>query len=307
MSERGREGRSLIRPSDPRGPRPPFRVIASTIGLPLAAFLVFIVYHWLAPSGPPAPDTSATPATKVAPRAAAVTTPPASPATETPVRAAGRIALILDDVGYDPAAAEAASRLGSTITFAVIPGTPHAARSANFLAARGFEILCHLPMEPEGYPGVSPGEDAILRAMGDAEIRTRTRAMFRSIPHARGVNNHMGSAATSDRRVMQSVLGAVRDEGVFFIDSRTTSRSVSASIASELGVPLAARDVFLDDDASETAIREQLSRLAALAQRDGLAIGIGHLYPSTLRVLGEELPRLQKLGFQFVKASETVR
>ena len=303
----GRPEREPVRRSDPSGPRPPFRVLASTLGLPLIAFLIFILYQWAAPLSPPAqaPSTEAR-----QPAVPAAIVPPAETPAATPARVTvthrGTIALILDDIGYDPAAAEEAASLGTTLTFAVIPGTPHAARSADYLASLGFEVLCNLPMEPIGYPAVSPGEGAILTSMSNDEIRSRTRSLFRSIPHARGINKPMGSAATADRRVMEGVLAAARDEGVFFIDSRTTGRSISGEVARSLGVRTASRDVFLDDDPSEAAIRRQMRELAASAEK-GLAIGIGHLYPTTLRVLRDELPRLQREGFRFIPASEAVR
>jgi hypothetical protein len=217
----------------------------------------------------------------------------------------GTIALILDDVGYDTAAARRAAALGIPLSFAVIPGTPYAAVSAEYLAGRGFEILCHLPMEPEGFPRIAPGEGAILTSMSDREIRDRTVAMLRSIPHAAGVNNHMGSAATTDPRVMGNVLAALRDEGVFFVDSRTTSRSVSIEVARALGVKSAARDVFLDDDRTEPAVRRQLAQLARTSD-GGIAVGIGHLYPSTLTVLEQEVPRLRAAGYRFVGVSAAV-
>jgi uncharacterized protein len=290
---------------DPRGPRPPFRVIAVTIGLPLVAFLAFIAYQWTlgtrsVPAPAPRPIEART-GPEAAPR------PPAQPASareaEAPLR--GTIALILDDVGYDTAAARRAAALGIPISFAVIPGTPYATVAAEYLAGRGFEILCHLPMEPEGFPRVAPGDGAILTSMSDVEIRERTIAMLRSIPHARGVNNHMGSAATTDPRVMASVLAALRDEGVFFVDSRTTSRSVSIAVARELGVRNAARDVFLDDDRREAAVRSQLAELARSSE-GRLAVGIGHLYPSTLAVLEQEIPRLRAEGYRFVGVSAAV-
>ncbi|HSN67814.1 MAG TPA: divergent polysaccharide deacetylase family protein [Thermoanaerobaculia bacterium] len=305
-AKRGEKRRPVPR-RDPLGPRPPFRVIGVTIGLPLLAFLAFILYQWgagkksaiTAPPQPPGEARSTPP-----PPARSPSKP--APAAAKPLPERGRIALILDDVGYDARAARRAAGLGVPLSFAVIPGTPHASDAAEYLARRGFEILCHLPMEPEGYPAVAPGDGAILTSMGDEEIRERTLAMLRSIPHAKGVNNHMGSAATTDPRVMGSVLGALRDEGVFFVDSRTTSRSVSIEVARELGVRSAARDVFLDDDRTEGAVRRQLAALARSA--DGsTAVGIGHLYPSTLRVLEDELPRLRASGYRFVTVSSAVR
>ncbi|MFN2441933.1 MAG: divergent polysaccharide deacetylase family protein [Thermoanaerobaculia bacterium] len=303
--------RGPFRRSGGAADRPPFHVIASTIGLPLIAFLMFAIYQWVSGGGSPIPETvkplASAPATARQSAEAVVVPRPAQPQPALP-RETGRIVLILDDVGYDPTATERAAALPATINFAVIPGTPHAKRSAEFLASRGFEILCHLPMEPVGYPRISPGDGAILLSLSDDEIRRRTTALFRQVPHAIGVNNHMGSAATADARVMRSVLEAVRDEGVFFVDSRTSGRSVGHRMATDLGIPSAGRDVFLDDDASVEAIRAQVQRLAQLASanEDGVTIAIGHLYPSTLQVLSEEIPKLRAAGFRFLPVSAAV-
>ncbi|MFN2237922.1 MAG: divergent polysaccharide deacetylase family protein [Thermoanaerobaculia bacterium] len=311
MTEPAGRHRGPFRRSVGGGGRPPFHVIASTIGLPLIAFLIFAIYQWAAGGGSPVPEVAIpeVSATPPEPTEADIITPAPEPARPQPAvpREAGRIVLILDDVGYDPAATERAAALPATINFAVIPGTPHAKRSAEFLAARGFEILCHLPMEPVGYPKVSPGSGAILLSLSDEEIRRRTTALFRQVPHAIGVNNHMGSAATADARVMKNVLEAVRDEGVFFIDSRTSGRSVGHRMAVDLGIPTAGRDVFLDDDASIEAIRAQVQRLAKLASaNDGVTVAIGHLYPSTLQVLSEEIPKLRAAGYSFLPVSAGV-
>jgi polysaccharide deacetylase 2 family uncharacterized protein YibQ len=281
-----------------------------TIGLPLVAFLAFVLYQWFgakAPSLAPAKPQDASEARAIPKKAAtapARATRPGPDATPA-VRRHGTIALILDDVGYDIAATRRAAALGVPLSFAVIPGTPHAADAANYLARRGFQVLCHLPMEPEGYPRISPGDGAILTSMSDDEIRRQTVALLREIPHAAGVNNHMGSVATADGRVMENVLAALRDEGVFFIDSRTTAESVAIPVARDVGIPFGERSVFLDDDRSETAIRGQLARLADAAA-GGTAIGIGHLYPTTLRVLEQELPRLRREGFRFVTAGNAL-
>lgn len=162
-------------------------------------------------------------------------------------------------------------------------------------------------MEPLGYPAVSPGDGAILTSMSNDEIRRAAVSGFRSIPHARGINNHMGSRATGDARVMREVLEAARELDAFFVDSRTTGRSVAGKLARDMKVPTISRDVFLDDTNDEQSIRRQLAELGELSRRRGIAVGIGHLYPDTIRVLTEEVPRLQQKGFRFVFASEAVR
>ncbi|MGK2856357.1 MAG: divergent polysaccharide deacetylase family protein [Thermoanaerobaculia bacterium] len=220
---------------------------------------------------------------------------------------AKRIVLILDDVGFENQPLEDAAGIDAALTFAVIPTAPRAERAATMLAERGFEIICHLPMEPLDYPRQSPGRDAILVSLTDEVIQERTRTLLRAVPNATGVNNHMGSRATRDRRVMKNVAEVLRQEGAFFIDSRTAGNSLAASIVGAGAVPVASRDVFLDDDPGESSVRRQLAELVRLADRKEFAVGIGHVYPTTVRVLIEEIPRLKELGYTFHFASEVVR
>ena len=229
------------------------------------------------------------------------TTPPSTTQTREKT-----IALILDDVGFDHQPVDRAASMGLHITFAVIPHTPNGASIARRLNERGFEILCHLPMEPDDYPRQRPGDGAILTAMSDGEIRQKTVEDVASVPFARGVNNHMGSRATSDRRVMTSVLTTLRERNLFFVDSRTSANSVAAPLARQMHVKTVARNVFLDHTEEKESIRKQLATLAALAERNGAAVGIGHVYPVTVSVLEEELPKLARQGFHFVPVSRLV-
>src|SRR5258708_7575300 len=218
----------------------------------------------------------------------------------------GDIALILDDVGFDHQPLAGAMALDPNVNFAILPNSEYALTAAHTLHGGGFELLCHLPMEPIGYPKKSPGPNAVLTSMSDAEIARTTRANVEAIPHIRGVNNHMGSLATSDRRVMTSVLTAL-PKGLYFIDSKTAGTSIAGQMAREMEIPTASRSVFLDDVQSEAAVRQQLTHLAEAAHSHGVAVGIGHMYPVTMKVLTEEVPHLRAEGFRFVRASQAVR
>jgi polysaccharide deacetylase 2 family uncharacterized protein YibQ len=216
----------------------------------------------------------------------------------------GAIVVILDDVGFDHQPLAGAMRIDPNVNFAVLPNGARSQEFARELNANGFELLCHLPMEPEN-PRQSPGANAVMTTMTDAQIEATTRANVEAIPHARGVNNHMGSRATSDRRVMTRVLSAL-PKGLYFIDSRTAGTSLAADVARELNIRTASRSVFLDDVQKEDAIRTQLAALVAAAESHGMAIGIGHMYPETVRVLAAEAPALRSRGFRFLRASEVV-
>ena len=294
------------------GARSSFRTIATLAAIPIAGLAVFFLWQWL--NGGELPrETYEEARTLGRPNAPPTVTKKREPENETamprvrPKKRGGRtgdIVLIIDDLGFDGQPLERVMSLDANVNCAILPNGTRATEFANALNERGFEILVHLPMQPRG--SETPGRNAILTSMSDDEITRATRENIHAVPHARGLNNHMGSLATTDRRVMTNVLRAMPD-GMYFIDSRTTGSSVAADVARELNVRTAARHVFLDDVASERAVRRQLEELADAAEKRGVAIGIGHPYPVTMRVLAEELPGLKARGFRFIRASEVVR
>lgn len=286
----GREGKRRV--ISPR--QSSFKTIALLTLIPVFGLLGLLVWSFVAQAVrialPPPPH-----------KTVSVRKPTARPSANR-----GKIVLILDDVGFDRQPLAAAMRIDPNMNFSVLPNARHAAEVASLLHERGFEVLCHLPMEPEHFPRVSPGEGAVMTSMSDAEIARTTLANLQAVPYARGVNNHMGSRATADRRVMESVLTAL-PQGMYFIDSRTSGTSVAASVARQLSVRAASRNVFLDDIATDAAVREQLRTLVREAEEHGVAIGIGHMYPATVRVLTAEAATLRRQGFRFIRASEAVR
>lgn len=288
----GREGRKPVRRRASS-----FRSVAVLMLIPIAGLVVFLGYRFLRDVRPVAPKTQQQPAVD-----AAIVAPKPKPA---PRQRKGEIVLILDDIGFSHQPLADAMQIDPNLNFAVLPNGAHAGEYARTLHARGFEVLCHLPMEPIGYPRMSPGENAVLTSMSDAEVARITRENVGAVPFAIGVNNHMGSRATADRRVMTSVLGAL-PKGMYFIDSKTTGGSVAGSLAKEMNIRTASRNVFLDDEQSEAAVRHQLAQLADEAESRGVAVGIGHPYPVTVKVLAEEIPKLRTRGFRFLRASAVV-
>ena len=271
-----------------------FKSVALLMLIPIGGVLLFFFWSFLnnALSEVKAPNSDRKPAIA----ASTIGAPP---------QHRGDIVLILDDVGFDHQPLSEAMTIDPNVNFAVLPNGKRSSDFAATLHGRGFELLCHLPMEPEGFPRISPGTGAVLTTMSDAEIARTTRTNIDAIPFARGVNNHMGSRATADRRVMTDVLGAL-PKGMYFIDSRTTGSSVAGTVAHSLSVKTASRSVFLDDEKDEAAIRRQLGELSKAASSHGVAIGIGHMYPSTIKVLTEDAPALRAKGFRFRRASAVV-
>ncbi len=220
-----------------------------------------------------------------------------------------RIALVIDDLGYIQP--ELVTRLCSQpvpFSVAVLPYQEHTRESADIAHRLGKEVMLHLPMEPIGYPGPGrdPGPNAILYNLPEAEVRRRVRMALDDIPHRTGVNNHMGSRITPDRTRMAWVLQEVKARKYFFVDSRTEKDSVAYDLAEELGVPAVQRRVFLDDDKAFPEMEKQWERALKLAEKDGAALIIGHIYPETVEALEKLLPR-SKGRVRFVRAGELVK
>jgi polysaccharide deacetylase 2 family uncharacterized protein YibQ len=227
------------------------------------------------------------------------------------LRANPMLAIILDDMGHDRAAADSLLALPFPLTISILPHLPLSAEVAEEAYRRGDQILLHLPMEPEGEAENSEGvprEEIELRVgMNPEQVNSALEGMLETVPHAAGVNNHEGSRATADLPLMQALMPALRERKLFFIDSRTTAATVAYDAARRDGVPAASRKVFLDDTPSKEAVLAQLQLAAKDASRDGSAIAIGHPRPATVAALAQGVPELEARGIRLVFASELVR
>jgi hypothetical protein len=223
--------------------------------------------------------------------------PPASG----PAVPAGHLALVIDDLGRSLTDLDALAALGVPLSYSVLPFEEHTAAVVERLRADRLEILCHLPMQPGN--GSDPGPGALLASMEESALAAATRAALARVPGAVGANNHMGSTFTADPVAMGAVLVVLQQEGLFFLDSRTSAESVGYLLARSLGLPAAERHVFLDDDPQPMAVRDQFRRLLDRARLEGAGIAIAHPHPATLAVLREEIPRARAEGFTFVPVS----
>ncbi|HEY7369000.1 MAG TPA: divergent polysaccharide deacetylase family protein [Thermoanaerobaculia bacterium] len=218
----------------------------------------------------------------------------------------GRIAIVIDDLGNDAAAVRRIAAWPWPVAGAVLPALPGSGPAARELARAGKEVLLHLPMEPAA-AGARPGPGLVDRNQSDEQITATLDADLASVPAAVGVNNHMGSAATSDPRVMRAVLSELSRRGLYFLDSRTTDATVGASLARELSVPSVSRRVFLDAAISKEAVSKAFDELVRRAREEGEAVGIGHPHPETLEVLEARLPELAGEGVTMVRVGALVR
>lgn len=219
----------------------------------------------------------------------------------------GKIAIIIDDFGYSyTKVTQNFIELEYPITISILPGLEKSQRIAEAALINRKEIMVHLPMESQVEPTTDNGY-TIFTNMDNNEIQRRVENAIQHLSSATGLNNHQGSKATVNKRVVTAMLKIVDKYKLFFIDSRTAKASLAFEITEQLGIPSAKRDVFLDNRDEPDYIRKQVRRLARVASKKGRAVGIGHVRANTYQVLSEELPRLVKLGYQIIPASEIVQ
>jgi polysaccharide deacetylase 2 family uncharacterized protein YibQ len=215
------------------------------------------------------------------------------------------IAIIIDDMGDKLKNGNKALSLPGKITYSFLPYTPHSRTLANQAHSLGKEVMLHLPMETE--TGKTLGQGGLNLHMTEKKLKATTTKAVDSIPHVKGINNHMGSLLTRHPGAMEWFVQAVKEHGkLYFVDSRTTVHTVARQIAAEKNLPSASRDVFLDHVREKKAIRAKFKRLLAIAKKQGSAIGIGHPYPETLAVLKKELSSLGGRGVRLVPVSRIV-
>jgi polysaccharide deacetylase 2 family uncharacterized protein YibQ len=224
------------------------------------------------------------------------------------VEPANKVALIMDDMGYSLDAIYDILSLEEPITVAIIPFSPLGIQTARLAHQNNLEILLHLPLESinsaEAYNGI---EGMIHTGMSEQEIIAVLERDLDEIPHISGVNNHMGSKVTPNEAIMNIILDRLKRRDLFFVDSRTTGDTVAYDLARLLGIPAAQRQVFLDNEADETLIKDKLIELFTLAQRTGEAIGICHPLPETIRVLKNYFQLAETFDAKPVFVSELLR
>jgi polysaccharide deacetylase 2 family uncharacterized protein YibQ len=245
----------------------------------------------VAPTLPPAALSSPSPAITTAARPAPQTSGP-------------RLAIIIDDCGQWPVTERAFIALPVALTLSILPDVRYNHTIEREAASAGKGVMLHLPMET--LSGVNPGPGKVTTEMDDDAITAQVEHDLADVDLATGVNNHEGSKATADARVMTAVISVLAKDGRFFIDSRTNAKSVGQQVATEHGVRTAARDVFLDNRADVDYSEGQLRQAAALAIRTGSAIAIGHPRPTTLDALRAVIPEFQAQGITFVLVSDLV-
>ena len=219
-----------------------------------------------------------------------------------------RVAIIIDDLGMGGKITRELLAINRPLNFSILPFLPQSKDTAREARKKGFLVMLHLPMEPKGYPGPdkNPGKGAILMNTPRKEIAKIIAQDLSGIPYVQGVNNHTGSRLTEDKEMMSIILKELKKRNLFFVDSKTSDKSVAYREAKRLGLRCAERNVFLDNEIDLDYIKGQIRLLAKIALNEGQAIGIGHAHSLTVQAIKETIPELENQGIEFVLVSELV-
>ncbi len=203
------------------------------------------------------------------------------------------IVLIIDDLGNNQQASLRTVGLYGELTLGILPHTPYAGRIAKLATEAGKEVIVHVPMS--SIHGVNTGPGGLNEQQSEQNFVEVLTDNLGAVPFARGVNNHMGSSLTQNDDMMQLLMSVIAERELYFIDSRTSAKTVAATIAGRHNIKHLSRDVFLDNTPTVDHIHGQFQRLLRVARKHGVAVAIGHPHMATLDYLESVLPTLEAL------------
>jgi len=217
------------------------------------------------------------------------------------------VAIIIDDIGQDLNFMKALINLQVPLTVAILPDAGQAIETAQLAVDQQFDVLIHLPLEAFNGQTIGTGADGLITtAMSREEIWSRLEKDYERLPLAKGLNNHMGSKGTANQYLMETIMEFLKQKNLFFIDSKTSPKSIAYDLAVKMKVPAASRQVFLDADEDRSKIKDRLFELFLLAKKNGQAIGIGHPFQETLRILEAYQPEARNFGVHLARVSELI-
>ena len=222
--------------------------------------------------------------------------------------AQGKLAIVIDDIGYHPKEDAEVLSMPKEVSVAIIPAAPYAKIRNQEAKAQNHDILIHMPMQPVG--NIKIEEGGLTLGLSETQVNERVKKAKSIVPNAIGMNNHMGSAATADATLMTYLMTALQEKHLFFLDSRTIGKSVAGKIAKEQGVRSLDRHIFLDDSNELADVQHQFQAAIQYARKHGTAIAIGHPRPNTIAVLQagiNNLPEdIQLVGMSYLWRNEKV-
>lgn len=160
--------------------------------------------------------------------------------------------------------------------------------------------MVHLPLAAINYN--KPELDTLNPNDSKERIFKKIKQIKKDFKDLRYINNHTGSLFTSNEEAMRKLYEVLKNQNIFFIDSKTIGNSKANKIAKELSMPYIQRDVFLDNEDDVNYVKKQLESAVKLAQKKGFVIAIGHPRKNTFKALEQSKDLLK--GVDLVYLSE---
>ncbi|MEY8348331.1 divergent polysaccharide deacetylase family protein [Bacillus cereus] len=208
-----------------------------------------------------------------------------------------KVAIVIDDFGNNMKGTERMLSLPIPLTVAVMPFLPSTKQDAVAAHQKGHEVILHMPMEPIKGKKEWLGPKAITTDLSNHEIEKRIEQAIQDVPHAIGMNNHMGSKVTADERIMRIILSVCKKHNLFYLDSKTNPNSVVPKIGKELGVPIVENQLFFDDVYTSSHITKQAQVLLQRIKEKPVVVAIGHVGPPgeiTSHVIQSSIPKVRE-------------
>ena len=223
-------------------------------------------------------------------------------------RRACYLAIIIDDFGNNTEATNKFINAEFKFTGAVMPNMPYTALESVALKENGKGVILHMPMEAHNAKTSWMPQGAITTDLTDEQIRENIEAAISQIYGISGINNHMGSLAMEDERIVNILADTASSHRLMLIDSKTTAKSLAKAAADELLLKFYERDIFLDGTKDRFTIERNLMKAANIAQKYGFAIAIGHVGSAggrpTYDAIMNKLAELEQMNVVLVTMEE---
>lgn len=192
--------------------------------------------------------------------------------------AENQAAIIIDDFGGDVKGVTSFLEGEIPITVAIMPFLEKATEQAKLAHENGLEVMIHLPLEPKKGKASWLGPKGITTNLSKEEINKRLQEAYDAIPYAKGLNNHMGSKAMEDQRIVELIVQFAQEKNLYLVDSGTTPKSLMPDLARHYNVPCFKRTLFLDDSlSSKKHVSKQLHTFVNSTDYYEQPIAIGHV------------------------------
>jgi len=211
---------------------------------------------------------------------------------------------VIDDTGNIRDRLPYWTAIDAPLTFAVMPYPPLSKELADKLYLNGYDIFMHTPtdnMPPNSFAGTGQLATGMSR---QTVFQTLDKDIL-NVPHAIGMNNHMGGRGCDQLDLMTYEVEWAKSKGLVVVDSASSVASKVTKACLALGLPKRLNEVFIDHQNEPDYIRKAMRELASYAKKNGTAIGICHWHrPNTATVVGEMIKTLRAEGINFAFAKD---